>query len=98
VRLAGTFQQTVKPPALPVSASSLALLKARLAGEPFHLKFLEPADNAPKPTPAPQPAKAGPAEGAAPGWLDRITSDLTAKPVPAKPVVQDHFVLEGVML
>jgi len=94
VRLGGAFQPSVAPLA---PASSLALLKARLAGEPFHLKLLEPADGIPGQTPAAQPAKAGPAAGAAPGWLSRVAPDLAGKPLAGNPVVPDHFVIEGVM-
>jgi hypothetical protein len=94
VRLAGAFQPTV-PPLAP--ASSLALLKERLAGEPFHLKLLEGPDDAPNRTPAAQTAKAGPAAGAAPGWLSRVATDLAGKPLAANPALADHFVIEGVM-
>ena len=95
VKLAGTPQQGVKhPDAQPVSYS-VALLKSRLAGPPFHLEMSAPEDKADK---AADEKSAAAASGLAlPVWLNRVAGSLTRKDAQAKPELQNHFEIEGVM-
>jgi hypothetical protein len=82
-------------------ADPVAVLKARLAGAPFHLKLSDQTDPgqqlagaaakaAPsKPAPAPEPG--------VPAWLGRLPSVVASRNTVNKPVRRDNFLIEGVM-
>jgi len=86
VRLAGTFQRTGNQSGPIAPASAITELIDRLGGEPFHLRILKTSD----PGSAKGPGSPGEAAGA--DWLSRVSKGTTLKPV-----VQDQFVIEGVM-
>jgi len=86
VRLAGTFQRAGNQSTPVAPASAITELMDRLGGEPFHLRILKASD----PGSAKGPASAAEAAGA--DWLSRVSKGTTLKPV-----VQDQFVIEGVM-
>jgi hypothetical protein len=93
VKVAGMPQQGVKQAdAQPVSYS-VALLKSRLAGPPFHLRLSSPADKADKARDE-KPAASG---SSLPAWLNRVASSLTRKDAQGRLEPQDHFEIEGVM-
>jgi hypothetical protein len=93
IKLAGTPQQGVKyPDSQPVS-SSMALLKSRLAGPPFHIRIAGSEDTADKAA-GEKPAASG---SSLPAWLNRVAGSLARKGASAKPEPQDHFLIEGVM-
>ena len=93
LRIAGTLQQAEKRPT-PLSLSdSVALLKNRLAGVPFHMKILETGDYKPAPAPVP-PA---PVDTSVPGWVRNVSNLLASKTSSGKPVNEDRFEIEGVV-
>ncbi len=92
VKLAGTPQQGAKEPEPPPVSVLVAQLEARLSGSPFYLKITEPSDPSAKEKPAAVPPQAG-----SPGWLSRLPSAVSGKPVAPKVTPIDHFAIEGVM-
>jgi cell division protein ZapA (FtsZ GTPase activity inhibitor) len=95
VQLGGTLQKGLPPSANAQASDPVDLLKARLAGPPFHVKIAETTDEKPvRPAPAANPASG---ETTIPGWLSRLTGVVTRRPSVDKPPPQDHFVIEGIM-
>jgi hypothetical protein len=103
VLLSGTFQQAPLQPGQPQPqqiVDPVAVLKARLASAPFHLKITESqgdqpqqaASAAPAPKPSPPPVQPG-----IPAWLSRLTANAASKNAENKPVRRDNFIIEGVM-
>ena len=101
VLVSGTFQaqlQTHQPQSQQI-VDPVAVLKAKLAGAPFHLKITEKdPEQTPGVAPAAAPPKsATPAQPGIPGWLSRLTTGVVNKNNDNKPVRRDNFVIEGVM-
>jgi hypothetical protein len=101
VSVSGTFQaqlQTHQPQPQQI-VDPVAVLKARLAGAPFHLKINEQqTEQAPGTVPVAAPPKsATPAQPGIPNWLSRLTTGVVTKSADNKPVRRDNFVIEGVM-
>jgi hypothetical protein len=95
VHLAGTSQQGNQKPAPPSIANSLGVLKSRLSGAPFFLKIIDNSEE--KPITAPPREKPDKSDGGIPGWINRVSSALSGKPPSSKPVLVDHFEIDGVM-
>jgi hypothetical protein len=94
LHIAGTVQQAEKRPNPMPLTDSVAVLKNRLAGVPFHIKILERGDK----KPAPDPVRSAPVDTSVPGWLIRGVANLVAtRTASGKPVIDDHFEIEGVM-
>jgi hypothetical protein len=96
LKLAGVPQQGLKHPVAQPVGDALALLRSRLAGSPFHLKIIEPGEKAREAQPKAEPASIG-ATGPGPGWINRLTSAVTGKPLPPKAAPIDHFYIEGLL-
>jgi hypothetical protein len=95
VHLAGTLQPSSQPPASPPVSNSLTVLKSRLSGPPFFLRIIEEELEKPRvPIPREKPSET---DRTIPGWLSRVSSALSGKPPSPKPVLLDHFVIDGVM-
>jgi hypothetical protein len=100
VIVGGTFQAPLQPGQTPAQqiVDPVAVLKARLAGAPFHLKINEDQG---QPGAAPQsataPAQAKPVESGIPAWLSRLTTGAVNKSADNKPVRRDNFIIEGTM-
>jgi hypothetical protein len=95
VQVGGTMQKGLPPVANAEVSDPVDVLKARLAGPPFHVKIVEMMEAKPvRPAPA---ANAPAGETSIPGWLSRIAGAVTGRPSVAKPAPQDHFVIEGIM-
>jgi hypothetical protein len=88
VRLGGTVQQFAKQPPPTAVSDSIATLKSRLAGPPFHMKLL-PTKGQPGLDPD-DPA----GDGKVPGWMSRLANALGSKSARAR-VIEDHFDIEG---
>jgi Tfp pilus assembly protein PilN len=97
VQVAGTLQRGLPRSANAPVADPVDVLKAKLAGPPFHLKIAEKQDD--KTVSAPAPARSsGPIDTSVPGWLSRLANTVAGRPSTAKPAAQeDHFVIEGIM-
>ena len=89
IQLAGTYQPGLKPPTPAVFSNAVALLTSRLANGPLHLLVLNDAE---KEKDAAARAKAAGAASSWPSWVTRMTSAP-----PSKPVVENQFVIAGVM-
>jgi hypothetical protein len=93
IKLAGIPQQGVKLPSSQPLSDSVAVLKSRLAGPPFHLKISEP-ENQPEKAGGGKPPASGPSQ---PSWLDRLAGGLTRKSAPGNQPPPDHFEIQGEM-
>ena len=92
LHLSGTLQQGEKRPnPLPLT-DSIALLKSRLASAPFHVKILETEGKGE----IPEPPKPVGADSSIP-WWDKVSKMVTSRMAGEKPVIADHFEIEGVM-
>jgi hypothetical protein len=98
VQIGGMPQQAIKNPSPQSMANALAEFKARLSGAPFHLKILEKLDTnlIPAGAQAP-PIVANASENGMPRWLSRVTRSISFTQDKPKPVVEDHFLIEGVI-
>jgi Tfp pilus assembly protein PilN len=93
IKLAGIPQQGVKLPSSQPLSDSVAALKSRLAGPPFHLKISDP-ENQPEKAGGGKPPASGPSQ---PSWLDRLAGGLTRKSAPGNQPPPDHFEIQGDM-
>jgi hypothetical protein len=96
VQVAGTTQRALPASATPPVADPVDVLKAKLAGPPFHLRIIEKADQ--KPLPATTTKNNTPIDTSVPGWLSRLAGAVTGRSSAARSAAQeDHFVIEGIM-
>jgi hypothetical protein len=95
VRLAGVPQGGVRQPKAPPLTNSVALLKTRLSGNPFHFSTIGSGVKGPG-QPGEQ-AKPGASGQSSTNWLARMTGTVTGELTPARAVVEDRFVIEGVV-
>src|ERR1051326_3019233 len=96
LHLAGTLQQGEKRPnPLPLT-DSIALLKSRLAAAPFHVKMLDDGKIEHAPIAEPPPKAAG-TNDAVPAWLNKVSKLVASRLSGEKPVIADHFEIDGVM-
>jgi len=97
VQIAGTLQTNFRQPAVSSMEESLAQLKTRLAGAPFHLQLADKTQAKQTATArSSEPRPAG-ADGTGANWLSRFFTAASTKPPQAKPIQEDHFVIEGVL-
>jgi len=109
VVVGGTFQAPLQPGQPPAQqiVDPVAVLKARLAGAPFHLKINENQSDTGQPVPfaSPQaqapgqakPPSAKPGDAGIPAWLNRLTTGTASRSSDNKPVRRDKFIIEGTM-
>ncbi len=88
VEITGTSQVSTKPVTPAAMSNSVALFMARLVSGPFHMRAWN--GNAPL-TESAAEAKEGGASFAT--WVAKLTS----APTPAKPAVENQFVIQGIM-
>jgi len=89
--ISGTVQQVAKPPPPGAIAESVALLKSRLSGSPFHVRMLQARGRPGSEIEEPD------GEGKVPTWLNRVANALGTKSARARTLVQDRFEIEGEM-
>ena len=94
VLIAGMPQQAVKRPTPQSMALAVAQLKTKLSGEPFHMKFVEQIDTNALP-PGVQAAVSS--DSSMPKWLTHVARSITFTQDKPKPVIEDHFQIEGVV-
>ena len=88
VSIGGTVQQFAKLPAPNVTADSIAQLRSRLTGAPFHMRMLAGKG---EPEMEPDPGT----DGRGSGFFNRLASALGTRSSRARAVVEDHFEIEG---
>ena len=95
VQIAGMPQQAIKRPTAQSMATAVAQFKTKLTGAPFHLKIIEKLDTNAAPAAAGQTLASS--DAAMPHWFSRMAKSVSFTQDKPKPVVEDHFLIEGVI-
>jgi hypothetical protein len=94
VKIGGMPQLTAKTPAALSMATAVAQFKTRFQGAPFHLQLVERVNTNVLPAGVQSPpgvAQPGPS------WFKNYSKPIIITPDKPKPVVEDHFSIEGVI-
>jgi len=97
VKIGGLPQQAGKTPAAQLMATAVTQFKTKLQAAPFHLQLVEKLDTNLLPFGVQSPPIVSQPGVGVPSWMNHFPKSITITPDKPKPVVEDHFSVEGVI-
>lgn len=97
VKIGGMPQLAAKKLTPQAMATAVAQFKTKLQGAPFHLQLIQKVDTNVLPAGVQSPPVVTQPGNGVPSWLTHFAKSITITPDKPKPVVEDHFSIEGLI-